>query len=556
MRLIEYIPDPFIHALSWSLIHSIWQIAAIALLWRITLVMAHKAPSGVRQNLTLLALLATPAVFLYTFFVQYNRYAAVQKISHLEFDSPVSEILMSRIDNFYLIPVESNALTLFMEAHANYIFWFYWIGMGFCSIYFFLSYARVLQVRTKELTAVPDVWYTIIEQARAKTGLRKSIPVFTSTRVSIPMVTGLFKPIVLFPLAVAASMKMQEVEEILLHEYYHLKCYDHYTNMLQSILEILFFYHPCTWWMSQRLRLEREARVDEWVVSQTSDPLNYAKTLLSLEENRQNRLQPVLAATQSHHSLITRIKNIMQMKTRQFNSGQKIAAMAVMVLAAVSLAWLSPPSFISMNHEDKIMTADDHQPLLTAQNRGDSQTPPSEPRRVVLENGESISWQELSEADKAEIRNAMEEARIAIQEAMREVQMELNSEETRRELQQAREEIKRAMEEVNQELNSEAFRQEMRQARQEIRQALQEANSFLNSEEFRTEMQQAGSEINKAMEELNNIDWSRVASEVNQAMEEAGKTIEMIAPALEELFKNLNLEELFREREKEKPSQH
>jgi bla regulator protein blaR1 len=92
------------------------------------------------------------------------------------------------------------------------------------------------------------------------------VPVFLSPRISIPIVTGFIKPVILLPLAIFSSLDVRQVEAILLHELYHVRNYDHWVNTIQNFLEILFFFHPATWWISAQVRHEREKKVDEQVV--------------------------------------------------------------------------------------------------------------------------------------------------------------------------------------------------------------------------------------------------------------------------------------------------
>jgi len=47
-------------------------------------------------------------------------------------------------------------------------------------------------------------------------------------------------------------------DAILAHELAHVRRHDYVVNLLQSIVETLLFYHPAVWWVSSRVRAERE----------------------------------------------------------------------------------------------------------------------------------------------------------------------------------------------------------------------------------------------------------------------------------------------------------
>ncbi|MFW5725985.1 MAG: M56 family metallopeptidase [Bacteroidota bacterium] len=578
MRILDHIPDPLVNALAWSLLHSLWQIAAIALLWRISLWFARKAPAMVKQNLSIFAMLATPVIFLITFFRQYNLYSNVERIAAIEYDMAAAT-QTAQMPDLYLLRQDAGWLSGYIETWAPYVFWLYWTGLVLFALSFMISWGKLYLLRTRNTHDVPESWHPVIASARITVKVGDKIKILLSSGVSVPLVAGFFKPVVLFPLGIASSLTMEEVEEILLHEFCHIRFRDHYINALQYIIEILFFYHPFIWWISGTLRQQREARVDEWVVSHTGNPLHYARTLITLEERRNANPQPALAATSSSNTLFTRIKNVMHMKTRKFNPGQKIAAILVIAGATLSLAWLSPTAYMAFTYNTIGEPAVYDETAVQTNETSFRDTvpdpaPPQQPKSIVLDNGQSIEWGELSEEDRQEIEKALEEARTALTLAREEVIRELNSEEFRKEMEQAKAEIRQAFQKMHQEVDSEEFKAEMRKAREEMKKAMESVNAEMNSEEFRAEMQMAREEMKKAMaemeelwsdeefrkemeevsqelqktfSEMEKIEWEKIANNLDNALQEAGKSMETLGPTLNEVFENF--EELLKEME-------
>jgi bla regulator protein blaR1 len=571
MSIIEQISNPVMNALAWSLLHTVWQILLIGILWKASIFLSRRAPSQLKYNISLVALLAIPLAFIYTFIQQYNIYSNAKRIVLFEFEQS-TWINLQEEAAFYLLPKNYPAFLQNFEEYTPFVFWAYFAGIALLSIYFIFSYSRLHRLRRRNLKELPENIAHKVSSIRANTKVSESIKVYLSSLINIPVVVGFFKPMILLPMAMAASLSIQEVESILMHEFYHIRKKDHYINALQSILEIAFFYHPITWIISGQIRREREKRVDEWVVSQTNQPLLYAKALLNLEENRLLQKPAVLSASSSKNTLLTRIKNIMSMKTRKFNSGQKLAAIFVIFAAVLSVAWYTPHYLTST---ETTTVQDDtatwvEAPAYELQDNENLQTTDrkeQEPSKIYLEDGTVYKWEDLSESDKQEIRLAMEEVREAIKEvnrevfekfnteefkqemrkvgeevrlAMQEVNRELNSEEFKQEMKSAGEEIRMAMEEVKRELNSEEFKQEMQQAREEIRRALQEVQSELNKEEVRAEMKEVGKAMEQVFKELENIDWSGIGEIMGSAMQEMGKSLEMIGPTIQESLKGLN----------------
>jgi hypothetical protein len=54
-----------------------------------------------------------------------------------------------------------------------------------------------------------------------------------------------------------------QVEALLAHELAHVRRHDYLVNLAQHVIEALLFFHPVVWWLSYRMRVERELIADE-----------------------------------------------------------------------------------------------------------------------------------------------------------------------------------------------------------------------------------------------------------------------------------------------------
>jgi bla regulator protein blaR1 len=576
MSIVESISHPVISALSWSVMHAIWQFTVIMGLYYIAIKLSARSRAAVRHNMALLALVAMPVTFLITFLRQYNVYRNARMIVSLEFND-LSWAASAGETPIYILNKEIPLLLDRIEPYIPFIFWFYVIGLVFFSLNGLFGYIRLNSMRRRYIQPMPQDWIIKLRQFAKRAGV-SGIHTFLSSKVDVPMVAGMIRPVILLPVSMLTTLSPEQAETIILHELRHIRNYDHYINILQNIIEILLFFHPATWYISKQLRAEREKRVDEWVVGESKSPLPYAQALLHLEQNRGHALQPALAATQSKTLLLTRIKNIMTMKTRTFNPGKNLAALLTIVAAVFMLAWYDPALGISYYQMDEpgqhvfyneppvnparmlaLATPEnaDDTPVVNKQEKETLQD--KEPKKVYFHDGSSMSWEALSEEDRNEINKAIEEARLAITEVNREVMEQFQSEEFRQQMQQVQEEIRRAMEEVNAEINnhmhSEEFRRDMEQAREEIRRAMEEVNAEINSqmhsEEFRRDMEQAREEIRKAMEEVNAEINNHMHSEefrrdMEQAREEIRKAMEEVNRELMNEFRSEEFKEEMR----------
>jgi beta-lactamase regulating signal transducer with metallopeptidase domain len=138
--------------------------------------------------------------------------------------------------------------------------------------------------------------------------------VFLSRHVAEAMAIGLARPLVLIPIAWAAQMPLDMLEAVVAHELAHLRRRDLWVNLLQRVVETVLFYHPAVWWLSRRLRVERELCADELAVAATQQRLAYARALEQVAVWRQAGVRPALAAYlrgETNMRLLERVQNVL-----------------------------------------------------------------------------------------------------------------------------------------------------------------------------------------------------------------------------------------------------
>jgi len=114
--------------------------------------------------------------------------------------------------------------------------------------------------------------------------LRLTPTVALCTDVVVPTVIGVLRPTILLPVSMASGLSPEHLEGILAHELAHIRRYDHVVNLVQRLIEALLFFHPAVWWISGRVRVERERSCDDLVVASGAEPLPYAASLLAVAE--------------------------------------------------------------------------------------------------------------------------------------------------------------------------------------------------------------------------------------------------------------------------------
>jgi HEAT repeat protein len=120
-------------------------------------------------------------------------------------------------------------------------------------------------------------------QAKAL-GLAFTPVVASCGRVVVPTVVGVLRPMILIPVSVSTGLTLLQLELLLRHELAHICRYDHLVNILQRLVEALLFFHPAVWWVSRRIRIEREHCCDDLVLAAGGEAMAYAESLVHMAE--------------------------------------------------------------------------------------------------------------------------------------------------------------------------------------------------------------------------------------------------------------------------------
>jgi hypothetical protein len=173
-------------------------------------------------------------------------------------------------------------------------------------------------------------------------GIRREVRFFWSDRVREPITLRHLKPIVLFPIGLVNQLSMAQVEVILLHELSHIKRWDYLVNWLQSILELLFFFHPAVWWLSAQVREAREHCCDDLVLQAgRQQRLLYAKTLAQVSAySLHSKSKLVMSLNGNKNEFTTRIQRLFGQFDQRISWQKPILSGLIMIMLLVlSLAY-------------------------------------------------------------------------------------------------------------------------------------------------------------------------------------------------------------------------
>ncbi len=183
-------------------------------------------------------------------------------------------------------PAASGLPILDMELAGPWIFFAWVAGATLLAIVHLIGWRRASAFARLGTSAIPTVWRNRLDRLSDLLGVARSVHALTSTRVSVPTVVGWLRPIVLIPASSFTDLTASDLEMILIHELAHVRRHDILVNYLQATAETLLFYHPAVWWISHRIRIEREHCCDDAAVRATGDGVAYARALSEVERMR------------------------------------------------------------------------------------------------------------------------------------------------------------------------------------------------------------------------------------------------------------------------------
>lgn len=168
------------------------------------------------------------------------------------------------------------------------------LGVCLMAARLIIGWYTVHRLRRRAAPAENDILDLVASYA-VRLRMRRRPRIAVSSRIAEAMVVGLFRPMILLPAAWLTELPPDVLGAVIAHELAHVRRLDPWVNAVQRIVETLLFYHPAVWWLSRRMRIEREFCCDELAVRITGQPLVYVRTLELVAHRRLDQRIPALA---------------------------------------------------------------------------------------------------------------------------------------------------------------------------------------------------------------------------------------------------------------------
>lgn len=356
--IAAWLEHPLVARLGWCLVHSVWEIAVVAVVAAALLRILRRSNAQGRYLAacaSLVVMAALPVVTLTwtsgfranaqaSFSAESLRQGVVPTVKSPDVENQAQEPRKDEV----LIQVEPPRAPVRprfsdqLEPWLPLLVTAWGLGVVFLSIRLLGGWLLIQGLTRRGTRPVEEAWALALARLSARLGLRQAVRLLESARVQVPMVVGWWRPVILLPATAMTGLSSDQLALILGHELAHILRHDYLVNMVQSLIETLLFYHPAVWWISARIREERENCCDDRAVALCGNHLDYARALTALETLREGNWS--LAPSARGGSLLARIRRILGVEPAEEAPARGLAGtLTLTTLAFLGLVLLVSP---------------------------------------------------------------------------------------------------------------------------------------------------------------------------------------------------------------------
>lgn len=343
----QLIDSSFISALGWTIIHSIWQGAAVAILLITALMILSHKSARLRYLLAIGAMLILTSFSVKTFIYYHTEYSSDASyefsFTTLSFENDTDaevQLIGSETSDMSALSKFLSEFKLYFDENLHLVVSLYLIGLLFLLLKLMGGLILTLRLRHSGKSIPAQHFQKSVTSIAERLGIKRNIELLESRLVNIPVTIGHFKPMILIPIGTLTGIPSAQLEAILAHEIAHIRRADYLINIFQSVIEVLFFFNPSVWWISGIIRDERENICDDLAIEVCGESLTLVKALVSVSELNYSNKNLAMAVLGNKNKLFRRI-NRMTGGNKIKSSANKLFAVSFVLIAMISLGFFS-----------------------------------------------------------------------------------------------------------------------------------------------------------------------------------------------------------------------
>ena len=329
--------SPLLTSLALTLLHFLWQGLLVATVLKSALLIFNNNKAQLRYALSALAMLANLFLPIITFIIVYR--TEISAANSLASSLVLNELIQELKQPDALFSYKELTETLPLLLPYISVLWLTTISLLACKL--LIEISTVNKLPQQGTVAPSDKLQARFEELVAQIHLKITPRLLISLKVDVPMAIGWLKPVVLLPASMISGLNNAQLEMLILHELAHIRRHDYLVNFLQTLVEILLFFHPAVLWVSKQMRNEREYCSDDIAVQHCGDAIAYAHTLAdtaSLCTKAHNHTIPDMAMAASGGDLKQRVIRLVDHHCAPSNNISKWLASATIIFSVLLLS--------------------------------------------------------------------------------------------------------------------------------------------------------------------------------------------------------------------------
>lgn len=361
--ITHWLHEPLTEVIGWTLVHFVWQGAVVAAVAAVWLFHLRRASASVRYAVASSSLALMAASPVVTLLILLQSMPDHPSSDHEQTSGPASRSVdvlaagtglplpLTRSEPSETVNPASDSPTRAIDIPAAtagtpflrvdprqwvpYLVFFWAIGVLALSLRLIFGWERVQRIRRNSTEPAAEVWQRSLVRLSRSLGINRPVRLFVSALVEVPTVIGWLRPVILLPLSAIAGLEPAQLEGLLAHELSHIRRHDYLVNLLQTVVETMLFYHPAVWWISGRMRHEREHCCDDLAIEICGNRAEYVRALTAMETLRADG--PGLAVAARGGSLLARIRRLLNKSEPDSVPATGWFTMLIVAAAAVAL---------------------------------------------------------------------------------------------------------------------------------------------------------------------------------------------------------------------------
>ncbi|WP_448702402.1 M56 family metallopeptidase [Mucilaginibacter sp. AW1-3] len=333
--LNPYFSDHAVKAVCWTLLHSLWIGVIVAALAGLVIALTKKSAANLRYRLLCGLLMVFVGLTAFVFYNELNTVQSNVTVINLTNDATGQTILSTTNATVNIDGFSYTRIIGVFNQYSGWIFALWLLCFAFKSVKLVRELLYVKRVRSSGVFDVDEDWRNKVLAFSQKLGIKRVVKILESERVNVPVTVGYLKPVILLPLGMMLQLSPGQIESIIYHELAHILRRDYLMNILQSVVETVFFFNPAIWWLSALIRDERETCCDDIVLAHVSQKRNYLEALMAFQNYEAAANGYAMGLSLRKNQLMNRLRRMVSHENKKLNAAEKLVLLSGIMLLSL-----------------------------------------------------------------------------------------------------------------------------------------------------------------------------------------------------------------------------